>query len=155
MDMENRQTDSDIQAICTHHAEREAPLLPILHEVQQAYGFIPPSAIGEIAQCLNLSRAEVYGVVSFYTDFRQQAPRQHSLKVCRAEACQAMGGRAIWAAAQAAAADAACDVEVEAVYCLGNCPCAPSIQFDGRALGRLSPARIAGLIASAQPRSSS
>jgi formate dehydrogenase subunit gamma len=140
----------DIEAICARHGSREAPLLPILHDVQADHGYISEDAIRRIAQYLNLTRAEVYGVVGFYHDFHDAARRPHVLKVCRAEACQAVGGRAVWATAEALAADPDCQVEVEAVYCLGNCPCAPSVQFDERTLGRFTPERVSGLINSAQ-----
>lgn len=149
-----RVEDSDnapaIEAICARHAQREGPLLPILHDVQRTHGYISNDAIGRIAQYLNLSRAEVFGVVSFYHDFRDAAPRPHVLKVCRAEACQAVGGREVWATAESLAADPDCQVEVEAVYCLGNCPCAPSVQFDDHTLGRFTPERVSSLITGAR-----
>lgn len=140
----------DIEAICARHAQREGPLMPILHDVQRRHGYISNDAVRRIAQYLNLSRAEVYGVVTFYHDFREAAPKTHVLKVCRAEACQAVGGREVWATAESLAADPGCTVEVEAVYCLGNCPCAPSVQFDERTLGRFTPERVSGLITGAR-----
>lgn len=139
----------DIEAICAAHAHKQGPLLPVLHDVQRQQGCVSTEAIGRIARYLNLSRAEVYGVVTFYHDFRQVEPRRHVLKVCRAEACQAVGGRAVWATAESLAAESGCAVEVEAVYCLGNCPCAPSVQFDGRTLGRFTAERVSGLITGA------
>jgi len=139
----------DIESICARHAQREGPLLPILHDVQACYGHISTDAIRRIAHYLNLSRAEVFGVVTFYTDFRQQVPRRHLLKICRAEACQAVGGRDVWATAETLVAAPDCTVEVEAVYCLGNCPCGPSVQFDDRTLGRFTPQRVAVLVANA------
>lgn len=139
----------EIEAICARHAHLEGPMLPILHDVQAHYGHVSHDAVGRIAKYLNLTRAEVYGVVSFYHDFRDASPRPHVLKVCRAEACQAVGGRAVWAAAESLASDPDCPVEIEAVYCLGNCPCAPSVQLDGRTLGRVTPERVSGLVAAA------
>ena len=147
--------EPDIDVICTRHAEHEAPLLPILHDVQARYGYISHAAIRQIAHFLNLTRAEVYGVVSFYHDFRKSPPRSHVLKICRAEACQAVGGRSVWEAAKTLAADPNCQVQVEAVYCLGNCPCAPSVQFDDRTLGRFTPERVSALISGARGRSQS
>ncbi|MEQ8800341.1 MAG: NAD(P)H-dependent oxidoreductase subunit E [Salinisphaeraceae bacterium] len=149
MSAEETAKPGQVEAICERHANREGPLLPILHDLQAAFGYVPGEAIGEVARYLNLSRAEVYGVVTFYHDFRRTPPRPHSLKVCRAEACQAVGGREVWATASSLAADPACRVDVEAVYCLGNCPCAPSAQFDERTLGRLTPDCVSSLIAGA------
>lgn len=136
-----------IESLCARHARKDGPLLAILHDVQAHLGYVSNDAVRRVARSLNRSRAEVYGVVSFYTDLRTEPPRRHVLKVCRAEACQAAGGREVWGAAEAAAANADSNVEVEAVYCLGNCACGPSVQFDGRALGRFTPARVSALIA--------
>lgn len=127
------------------HTEREGALLPILHDLQAAFGCVPPAAVRLVADALNLSRAEVHGVVSFYHDFREHPAGRHVLKLCRAEACQAMGGEALarhaldrfgleWG-------DTTPDgrLTVEAVYCLGLCACAPSALLDGEPIGRLSP----------------
>jgi formate dehydrogenase subunit gamma len=126
-----------------HHAGLEGPLLPILHALQAEFGFISEAAMRLVAQRLNLSRAEVYGVVSFYHDFRQEPAGHHVLKICRAEACQAMGG-----AAQAEALLSRLGLgwggttpdgrlTVEPVYCLGLCACAPSALLDGTPHARL------------------
>lgn len=138
---------SQIRAICAAHASDEGPLLPILHEVQATLGYVSDQAIMGISRALNLSRAEVFGVVTFYHDFHRQPQRMHSLKVCRAEACQAVGGREVWAAASTAAERGGADVALEAVYCLGNCACAPSVQLDGRTIGRMDEQRVSALFA--------
>ena len=143
----NGEADSAVAEICARHADEEGPVLPILHDVQAHFGYVPDAAIGEIAQALNLSRAEVYGVVTFYHDFHREPPRSHSLKVCRAEACQAVGGRDVWAAARTAADSGDADIDLEAVYCLGNCACAPSVQLDGRTIGRMNVERVSALFA--------
>lgn len=135
--------DGEVRAICRDYADSAGPLLPILHAIQARYGHISRQAQAIVAHALNLSRAEVHGVVSFYADFHDTPPKAHVLKVCRAEACQAVGGRAVWEAASAAGSDT---VEVEPVYCLGNCACAPSAQLDGRTLGRIDPVRVRSLI---------
>jgi formate dehydrogenase subunit gamma len=120
------------------HAHRETPgaLLPILHAVQDALGYVPPEALALIAYELNVSRAEVYGVVTFYHHFRSTPPGRHILRICRAEACQALGARALEAHAKATlgidfhetTGDGA--VTLEPVYCLGNCGCGPSVLID-------------------------
>ncbi|MBD3765420.1 MAG: NAD(P)H-dependent oxidoreductase subunit E [Rhodobacterales bacterium] len=117
------------------HLDREGPLLPILHAVQAEWGWLPEAALPPIAGALNISRAELHGVVSFYHDFRRSPPPRHVVKICRAEACQATGGRDLAAAVTAALAGRA-DVAVEDVYCLGLCACGPAAMVDGRLVGR-------------------
>ena len=134
--------------IVRRHDGREGPLLPILHDVQAAFGCVPPEAIRLIAGALNLTRAEVHGVMSFYHDFRGQPAGRHVLKLCRAEACQSMNGEAV--AAQVlkrfgvgwgeTTPDGA--VTVEAAYCLGLCACAPSAMLDDELRARLDRAAI-------------
>lgn len=132
-----------VAAIVDERAGLEGPLLPILHGVQEEFGFVPQSALRMIAEKLNLSRAEVHGVISFYHDFREEPGGRHVLKICRAEACQAMGGERLAGKAQAmlgvgwneTAEDGS--VTLEPVYCLGLCACAPSAMLDGRVVGRL------------------
>jgi formate dehydrogenase subunit gamma len=135
-------------------ARRQQPgaLLPILHAIQDRLGFIPPDAVPRIADGLNLSRADVHGVVSFYHDFRSAPPGQHVLKLCRAEACQAMGYDKLAArlrerygvAYGETTADGA--LTLEAVYCLGNCALSPAVQLDGRLHGRVTPERLDALV---------
>lgn len=134
--------------IVDRHRDLEGPLLPILHAVQAALGHVPQAALPLIADALNLSRAEVHGVVSFYHDFRAEPAGRHVLKICRAEACQAMGGEAVAAATLArlgiswhgTTADGA--VTVEPVYCLGLCACGPAAMLDDRPLGRVDADRL-------------
>jgi formate dehydrogenase subunit gamma len=148
----NENSASDIIAA---HADREGPMLPILHALQAEFGYISEAAMRLVAARLNVSRAEVYGVVSFYHDFRQSPAGRHVLKICRAEACQAMG-----AEAQAARLLETLGLDwggttpdgrltVEPIYCLGLCACAPSAQLDGEVHGRLDEAALASLAAEA------
>jgi formate dehydrogenase subunit gamma len=126
----------------------EGPLLPILHGIQDEFGYVPGESLPVIADLLNLSRAEVHGVVTFYHDYRNHPAGRHVLKLCRAEACQSMGGDAIAAKVQQllgigfheTTADGA--VTLEPVYCLGLCACAPSAMLDGEVIGRLDAGKI-------------
>jgi formate dehydrogenase subunit gamma len=131
----------------------EGPLLPILHGVQEEFGFVPQEALTAIAEALNLSKAEVYGVATFYHDFRREPAGRHVLKLCRAEACQSMGADALHARLQQllglSFGETATDgsVTLEATYCLGLCACSPSAMLDGEVIGRLDEARIEELAA--------
>src|SRR5215468_12254030 len=135
-------------ALIAEHVGHEGPLLPILHAFQEEFGYIDEAAEPLIAQALNILRAEVHGVVTFYHDFRRKPPGRHVLKLCRAEACQAAGGDAVAARAEQrlgiALGETAADgsVTLEPVYCLGLCACAPSAILDGRVHGRLDERRI-------------
>ncbi|WP_417830484.1 formate dehydrogenase subunit gamma [Thalassospira sp.] len=137
-----------VAAICDQMAELEGPLLPILHEVQEEFGYIPDGAIQTIAKKLNLSRAEVHGVASFYHDFREEKAGKHIIKICRAEACQAMGadalGDKIRRHLKVGWSQTTTDhkVTLEPVYCLGLCACAPAAMIDGKLVGRASADRI-------------
>jgi len=126
-----------------HHDERGA-LLPVLHDVLDTFGFVDPDDVPVIADVLNLSRAEVHGVLTFYTDFRTTPPPGHRVTICRAEACHAVGGQGVYAAVRDRFA-AAHDVEVGEVFCLGNCALGPSGTVDGRLHGRLTPERVEAL----------
>jgi len=122
-------------------------LLPALHAIQDELGYIPDAAIVQLADALNLSRAEVHGTISFYHDFRTTPPGRHVLRVCRAEACQAMGGDALAAHVQATLGcgfheTGRGEVTLEEVFCLGNCACAPAVMIDGRLHGRVTAARF-------------
>jgi formate dehydrogenase subunit gamma len=127
--------------------------LPILHALQEEFGYIHADAVPIVADVLNLSRAEVVGVVNFYSDFRQEPPARHHIQLCVAEACQAMGSRAL--AAQlterfgVAVGEAAPGgpVELAPVYCLGNCALSPALVIDGRLHGRVTSERAARLLA--------
>ncbi|MDF8332101.1 NAD(P)H-dependent oxidoreductase subunit E [Novosphingobium cyanobacteriorum] len=130
-----------LNQIIAAHAGREGPLLPILHDVQAEFGHVSEDAIRQIAQGLNLSRAEVHGVVSFYHDFHDHADPRPVLKLCRAEACQARGVEAL-----AAALPAQDRVKVETVYCLGLCSVGPSALVDGKPHARLNSAKLNALV---------
>jgi formate dehydrogenase subunit gamma len=142
--------------IIAEHTYLEGATLVILHALQEAFGYVPEPAIPMIASALNLSRAEVHGVFTFYHDFRHKPAGRHVLKLCRAEACQAAGGDALTARAEAklgiAIGNTTPDerVTLEPIYCLGLCATAPSAMFDGRMVGRLDEARIDALVAEAQ-----
>lgn len=122
----------------------EGPLLPVLHAIQSHYGWVPPETVPIVAEVLNLSRAEVHGVVSFYHDFRSTPPGRHQLKLCQAEACQARGARGITARIEdelgvqlgQTSADGA--VSLEPVYCLGLCGTGPAALVDGRPISDLN-----------------
>jgi formate dehydrogenase subunit gamma len=135
---------------------REGPLLPILQDMQEIFGCVPSDAEPMVAQALNLSRAEVHGVVTFYHDFTRAPRGRRLLKLCRAEACQAAGGEALAARAEAAlgitTGETTADrsVTLEAVYCLGLCATAPSAMLDGRLVGRLDESAIDALIKEAR-----
>jgi formate dehydrogenase subunit gamma len=135
-----------IGEIVAEHHGREGPLLPILHDVQRAFGCISEEAIRHIAHALNLSRAEVSGVVGFYHDFRRAPAPLPVVKLCRAEACQARGGDALALWAEQAAAGR---VAIETVYCLGLCSVGPSAMIGGEVHARLDPEALAQLIESA------
>ena len=133
-------------------------LLPILHAVQQALTFVPKDAVPLIAHELNLSVAEVHGVVSFYHYFRQESPGRHVMHLCRAEACQALGSVALEAHAKATLGvdfhgttrDGA--VTLEPVYCLGNCALGPSLMIDQQLHGRVTAERFDALLTESRAR---
>lgn len=132
-----------VAEIVARHAGREGPLLPILHEVQAAFGFISEEAIREIALGLNLSRAEVSGVVSFYHDFRRVPDARPVVRLCRAEACQARGSEALAAHAERVAGER---VRVETVYCLGLCSVGPNAMMGEDVVVRLDEAAVTQLL---------
>ena len=140
------------EAVISDHICLEGPLLPILHGLQEEFGFVPQGSIPLIAQALNLSRAEVYGVVSFYHDFRKAPAGRHVLKLCQAEACQSMGSdavadkikRLLGIGFHQTTPDGA--VTLEPVYCLGLCACSPSAMLDGKVIGRVGDEEIADML---------
>lgn len=140
-------------AIVLEEADREGALLPVLHALQAAFGYVPEAAVPIVAEALNLSRADVHGVLTFYHDFRRVPPPAHVLRLCRAEACQARGGDAVAAHAEQRLGarigdDVAADgMGLEPVYCLGLCASGPAGMLDGRLLGRLDPARLDAVLA--------
>lgn len=139
--------------IALRHGNRPDALLEILHDVQEHLGFVPEAALPALAKALNLSRAEVHGVVTFYHDFRREPAGRHVIKVCRAEACQSMRGNELAAMIERylqvkmgqTTADGA--ITVEAVYCLGNCALAPAIMVDDKLVGRVDPAKFEKIVA--------
>lgn len=136
----------ELEGIITRHASREGALLPILHDVQARYGCVSPVAEAAIAKALNLSRAEVHGVVSFYHDFTPAPDPRPSIELCRAEACQARGIEAIVDAAEAAAGNR---VKIKTVYCLGLCSVGPNARIGDQLHARLDEAAIVQLVKSA------
>lgn len=135
---------SQIRDIVDQHKDRDGPLLPILHDVQALQGWISEDAMREIAAGLNITRAEVWGVVSFYHDFRTRKDDRPTLKLCRAEACQARGVDALADIAEDLASDA---IRIEPVYCLGLCSAGPAaLTSDGKVHARLDKDRVADLL---------
>jgi formate dehydrogenase subunit gamma len=142
-----------VDRIVASQADQPGALLPILHGIQKEIGYIPPQSVGRIAEGLNLSRAEVHGVISFYHYFRQHPPGRHVVQVCRAEACQAVQGEATEAHARrclgvdyhGTSKDGR--FTLEAAYCLGNCAAGPSVMIDDRIYGRVTPERFDELLA--------
>jgi formate dehydrogenase subunit gamma len=142
-----------LSAILERLKDTPGALLPILHAVQDEFGYVPPETVPHIAGALNLSRAEVHGVLSFYHYFRQTPPGRHVIHLCRAEACQSMGARALETHARQALgvgfheATANGQFSLEPVYCLGNCACSPAVMVDGELYGRVTPERFDEVIA--------
>jgi formate dehydrogenase subunit gamma len=120
-------------------------LVQILHAFIKRFGWISEDAMRQLAEELNISRADVHGVVSYYHDFRTEAPGRHIIKLCAAEACQAMGSRELEAHAKKQLAGG--DVTIEPVYCLGNCACSPAIMVDEKTYGRGSTKRFDAIVA--------
>lgn len=131
--------------IVADHAGKEGPLLPILNDVQAAFGFVGEDAVREIAAALNLTRAEVHGVVSFYHDYRRAPEKRPIVKLCRAEACQARGVEAMLADIGADNGQVS-GAKIETVYCLGLCSVGPAAMVDGQVYARLDSARFARLV---------
>ena len=131
---------------------RPGPLIEVLHSVQAALGYVPPDAVPILADVLNLSRAEVHGVITFYHFFRETPPGRHTVSLCRAEACQSMGAddladhakRRLGVDFHETTADGV--FTLEPVFCLGNCACSPAALIDGQLYGRLTPERFDALI---------
>lgn len=147
---------SILHDILEAHRNLQGAMLPILHAVQAAFGYVPPDALPIIAKDQRLSRAEAYGVMSFYHDFRDQPAGRTVLKICRAEACQAMGADALGDHARevlgidwhGTTPDGA--VTLEPVFCLGLCACGPSMIADGKLVGRVDAAKLDAIIAGAK-----
>ncbi len=133
-----------IADILNEHDAKEGPLLPILHDVQKIFGHVSEDSMREIAQALNLTRAEVYGVVSFYHDFRKESESRPVIKLCRAEACKARGVDALVPLTEGQAR-----VKVEAVYCLGLCSVGPAAIIGDQVYARLNQERLTALMENA------
>jgi formate dehydrogenase subunit gamma len=148
--------NQEIEVIIDSLKQKPGALLPILHAIQDRIGFVPPESVSTIAEALNLSRAEVHGVITFYHYFRQTPPGRKTIHLCRAESCQAMGSDALEAHAKSIlgidyhenTADG--DFSLEPVYCLGNCACSPAIMIDKEVYGRVTPERFDEIIAEAR-----
>ena len=148
-------SEEKAQAVIHRHKGRRGALLPLLHELQETFGYIDGRAVPPVAEALCLSKAEVEGVISFYKDFRRTAPGRHVVAVCRAEACQAVGAEGLVAHLQSklsltvdgTSADGA--FTLDTVYCLGNCALGPSLTIDGVLHGRVTAERADKLIGDA------
>lgn len=133
----------ETRVIAEKMAALDGPLLPILHAVQNTFGHVPEAAVPVIADVLNLSRAEVHGTVTFYHDFRRTPANGTIVKICRAEACQAMGARELIKHAEE---NTGSETQIEAIYCLGLCATAPAAMIDGRIHARLDKSSLMSLI---------
>lgn len=136
-----------IAAIIATQQSRPGALLPLLHAIQDALGFISPDAVAQIASALNLSRAEVHGVITFYHHFRTTPPSRHTVHICCAEACQSMGARQLveHAGKRLAHLDQS-DCELQPVYCLGLCATSPALMLDGELHARVTPEKFDRLV---------
>ena len=147
------QKTADIGHLVTQFQSVPGGLLPLLHAIQGELGYVPESTVPAIATGLNLSRAEVHGVISFYHDFKTHPVGRHRVQICRAEACQSMGSRQLEAhAKQALGIDyhettADGSISLEPVYCLGNCACSPSVRINDDIVARVDAARFDELVA--------
>jgi len=145
-----------VDAAIARHGARPGALLPLLHDVQAALGYIPAEVVAPIARALNVSRAEVHGVITFYHHFRQAPPGRHVLRICQAEACQSMGAAALTAHAQQrlgcalhqSTADGA--FTLEPVYCLGLCAQSPTCMLDEEVHARMTPGKLERLLHAAE-----
>ena len=151
-------TNDTIAGLVAPLKDKPGALLPVLHAIQDALGFVPSSAVPIVADQLNLSRAEVHGVISFYHYFRDTPPGRHTIHVCRAEACQSMGAKNLEAHAKArlgvdfhqTTTNGA--FSFEPVYCLGNCACSPAVMIDGELYGRVTADRFDEVVAEWETR---
>ena len=134
----------NVETIAEKFGNKPEMLVQILQAVVKQHGWIADDAIRQLAGILNLSRADVHGVVEYYHDFRTTPPAGHIVKICRAEACQAMGSRELVAHAENTVNG---DATLEPVYCLGNCACAPAVMIDDRTYGRVDAQRFDALVA--------
>jgi len=146
--------EQTLDEIVAEHSGQIGALMPILHALQDRLGYVPEAAIPILATKLNLSRAEVHGVVHFYHDFRSELPGKHTIQVCRAEACQAMGSVALekhikhTLGIDYGQTSADGRFTLQPVYCLGNCACTPSVRIDEQIHARVTPKRFEQLLQS-------
>ena len=158
--MQDLETKQDLNvkvgALIDEHKDMPGALMPLLHAIQDNIGYVPESTYSQIAKALNLSVAEVHGVVTFYHHFRTHKPGRHVMQICRAESCQSMGSEALEAHAKKClnvdyhqtTSDSA--ITLEAVYCLGNCALSPAVMLDEEIYGRVSAADLDALILEAR-----
>jgi formate dehydrogenase subunit gamma len=136
-----------VAAIIATQRHRPGALLPILHDIQHALGYIPPDAVAQIAEALNLSRAEVHGVITFYHHFRNTPPAKHAIHICCAEACQSMGAERLTQHAEKSLAQISEDeCELHPVYCLGLCASSPAMMIDDELHARVTPEKFDKLL---------
>lgn len=137
----NTVEDKFSRDVCREHGDKSDELLEIMHEIQKQKGYLSDAALRTIAYALNISRAEIHGVVSFYHDYKREAQAKQTIKICRAEACQAIGAEALIVEAESAFGtqlDApAKEVALQATYCLGNCALGPAVMIDNKLYGRV------------------
>lgn len=143
-----RNTQATVRAVLDEKRDMPGALLPILHDIQDRLGYVPSDAVADIAEALNLSRAEVHGVITYYHHFRTEAPKGAVVQVCRAEACQSCGSEALWEHASKKTAGQA--VTLESVYCLGLCATAPSLSINDQPYARVSHAKFDKLLTQIQ-----
>ncbi len=145
----NTVEDKGARDICAAHGDKPENLLEILHDVQADAGFLADGALRTIANVLNITRAEVHGVVSFYHDYKREAGAKLTLKICRAEACQAVGAEALIAQAEekfgTRLGAKVSDIALEATYCLGNCALGPAVMINEKLYGRVDIKRLGAL----------
>ena len=147
------QADHSIALLLEQLRDQPGGLLPLLHAIQNELGYVPADSVAEIARAMNLSRAEVHGVISFYHDFKTHPVGRHTVQICRSEACQSMGSRQLEAHAKALLGvdyhettdDGA--ITLEPVYCLGNCACSPSVRINNDIHARVDAERFDDLMA--------
>ena len=148
-------TEELASGLVQRHRGDRGPLMPILHDLQRVFGYIDSRAVPLVAAALNLSKAEVHGVITFYKDFRSEPPGALLVQVCRAEACQSMGAERLASHVRkrlgvhfgGTTSDGA--VTLEQVFCLGNCALSPAVRIDGQLEGRVDEARFDELVGEA------
>jgi formate dehydrogenase subunit gamma len=143
--------ESVVRRVVARHRGERGALLPVLHAIQAELGHVPQEAVPVLAEELNLSRADVHGVVTFYHDFRREPAGRTTVRICRAEACQALGADRLVSYARESGlplgeTTADGSVTVEQVFCLGNCALGPSVEANGRLYGRVGPARLGSIL---------